>query len=318
MRAPPSYGITHMAGKLESRWFSGEPFNLSMPSLPKPCPESLPRGRERRHFCLRWPERALHSRASCPFGQRDIIPYSHSVLSLPHCRSQLQPLRKGCLIYSFGIGGDARWEHYMAREYGCEGHAFDPTIRLRGLHTKRASSSKRESPLTPFAARAPGRLFFHFSGLSTPIAAADTSLYGALNRSTLLPLSRILERLNHTSLQILKLDCEGCEWSVLSDLSAVPRAVRASVQMLVLELHLTSSMVAPTAAQYNASWSNLLGAAWGHMRIQYRHDNIGEFGSPYAAGQTPEELLPLGVPSGQCCVEYVFVRTTASQVGSPT
>lgn len=91
-------------------------------------------------------------------------------------------------------------------------------------------------------------------------------------------------------------------------MAPTPPAIRRSVRALVLEMHLTDAMIPPTAEQYQLLWSNLLDSgSWG-LRLAYRHDNIGEFASPYSKGQTPAPVRALGAPSGQCCVEYVFVR----------
>lgn len=109
------FGITRMLGRQESHWFEGPTFNTT-PKLPALCGSDVPIGDENRRHCLRWPARALSGRGACPLGKSDVVPYSRDVLNLPLCRSHLRKLRRGCLVYSFGIGGDARWENYMARE----------------------------------------------------------------------------------------------------------------------------------------------------------------------------------------------------------
>ena len=308
--ADDTYGIATILGKPEDHWW--QPLSLFWDerphAIPRDCPEAVPHGEEQRHGCLRWPTRALRARTACPGGKRDVHAYTRDVLALPHCHSQLRLLnRSGCLVYSFGIGGDARWERWIASELQCEVHAFDPTIRLRQLHRRRASTDGRET-LLELMPPSPGRVFFHYWGLGEQ-AAANTRVYGAINATRLLPLATILKRLGHTSIDVLKLDCEGCEWSVLAaEAESVPQAVRNGVRLLSLEMHLTDSMLPPTPVQYRRLWHNLLGPKWGHLRLQYRHDNVGEHKSPYSAGRTPSELLAFGAPSGQCCVEYVFVR----------
>ena len=203
-----SFGIKHMLGRQESHWMVGNMFNVTPNLYSTPvCTPQVPIGAERKHGCLRWPERALSAVASCPLGEDDIEPFTHEKLNLPQCTSHLRQLRRHCLIYSFGIGGDARWEQYMAREHRCEVHAFDPSVKLRARHSWTASSKLgSEAPLRPNRP-APGKVFFHFNGLSTA-RAADATHHSLIDTSTLLSLAEVIERLNHTSsqLDVLKLE----------------------------------------------------------------------------------------------------------------
>ena len=315
-----TYGITRLLGESEEHFFDrGRLFRWRPPRQPQVCAADVRQGKEQRHACLRsWPERALHGLGTCPDGEADVVRYpmdafNRSIFDQPLCMSRLRRLSPGCLVYSVGIGGDARWEQWMAHTYGCEVHTFDPTIRLRAAHARRASTYGVEEELLPSSAPMPGRVHFHFHGLGTSVAS-DERLYGQINSSVLLPLAEVIRRLNHThrALDVLKLDCEGCEWAVLGDAaSPVPRAVRRSVGMLLLEMHLADSMVPPAGEQYTTLWRNLLGVhhgSWGGLRIAYRHDNVGSYKGPYASGRVPAEVVALGAPSGQCCVEYILVR----------
>lgn len=244
---------------------AGVSFIMNMSAnLPPVCSPNITLGDEQRAHCLRWPARALTAKGACPGGESDVDPFMRDTLGLPICQSTASSLIAGgatasersrgapatnlpCLIYSFGIGGNARWEHHMARALRCEVHAFDPTIRLREAHMKRASSTPGprhgESALQPWPA-SPGRLFFHFAGLRgggvagggvdhgststsvsinttggsasdsvSPLAAAGNErLYGSIDTSVLHSLPELMRRLGHDQrgLDVLKLDCEVC------------------------------------------------------------------------------------------------------------
>ena len=47
----------------------------------------------------------------------------------------LETLSAGCVVYSFGISGDSRFESYLLQHTPCEVHAFDPTIAALPLGT---------------------------------------------------------------------------------------------------------------------------------------------------------------------------------------
>jgi hypothetical protein len=88
--------------------------------------------------------------------------------------------------------------------------------------------------------------------------------------------------------------------------------VRAA-SIVLLEVHVADTiMVPPTAQQYTQLWSRLLAPPWG-LRLTYRHDNIGTHAAPFHRGRVPPEVVALGAPSGQCCVEYVLVRPEPRQ-----
>jgi hypothetical protein len=96
-------------------------------------------------------------------------------------------------------------------------------------------------------------------------------------------------------------------------------AIRRSVRALFLELHLSDAFIPPTPQQYNGLWSALfspvpLGGLG--MSLAFRHDNIGEFGSPYRVGRISPALAALGAPVGQCCVEFVFVKNVSQSSAS--
>ena len=214
------YGITHMLGEPEAHWMRGAgiPFEINFTALlPPTCAPSVALGDEGNVHCIRWPARAYTARAACPRGEPDVEPFSRDVLGLPMCRSTLKelsqrggapseprpraraaegaastrsssrastsPRAEPCLVYSFGIGGIARWEHYMARELRCEVHAFDPTVKLREIHSKRASSTPGprhgESALRPWPA-SHSRLFFHFAGLRGATGGGATGAGGVM------------------------------------------------------------------------------------------------------------------------------------------
>ncbi|VDI21826.1 Hypothetical predicted protein [Mytilus galloprovincialis] len=129
-----------------------------------------------------------------------------------------------CLVYSFGIGNDFRFDDTMAT-LRCEVHSFDPSMNV--------SEYTRESGVV-----------FHTFGIGSQ---NDDSFTPRTNeyirkeqKSTwkLGKLSTILSNLGHQNmtLDILKLDIEGYEWDVLENI--VQEGLLSKVKQLEVEYHI--------------------------------------------------------------------------------
>jgi hypothetical protein len=124
-----------------------------------------------------------------------------------------------CLVYSFGIHTSTEWEEKTAKLFGCEVHAFDPTV---------------DHPNTEYVT-------FHKLGLKGdgPTKATNGLEYNAIDLSLLLSLGEIMRRLGHEGrkVDVLTLDCEGCEWAVLHQLGCNSDGSSELVGQFVVEVH---------------------------------------------------------------------------------
>lgn len=124
-----------------------------------------------------------------------------------------------CLVYSFGIERSTEWEEKVARLFGCEVHAFDPTMNHK-------------------TNIAPG-VTFHKLGLQADGTdmSSNAAEYDEIDSKLLLALPKITKLLGHEnrSIDVLMLDCEGCEWGVLRTLACSKESYR--VKQLVTEFH---------------------------------------------------------------------------------
>ena len=148
---------------------------------------------------------------------------------------------------------------------GYEVHAFDPTERFREQHARH---------------RSPG-VSFHYLGLGAKGGAAErwagrqgwNTLGGAV-----LPLDELQERLGHVRrpIQLLKIDCEGCEWEAFVDLARRRPRVAESVCTLILELHVSANLQMNTSADLGrmAAFWELYVLRLG-FRFWYAHANPG-------------------------------------------
>lgn len=139
------------------------------------------------------------------------------------------------VVYSFGVGTDISFDLEMIRRFGMTVHAFDPTPRsIAWIRSQR--------PLE--------RFIFHDYGIGgqdgkaafyPPNSDCFVS-YSVFSRGSVTspvveaPICRlctIVKALGHTKIDVLKMDIEGAEYEVVSDLLTS----RVPIQQLLVEFH---------------------------------------------------------------------------------
>ena len=112
--------------------------------------------------------------------------------------------KKDCLVYSIGCAGDFNFEDAMSKKYSkeCEIHVFDPAnwTRSNDVHEK--------------------NIHYHPWGLASTYDIKSKSAvwpkgYGGVYK-TFPETIEILCRQDRT-IDIFKIDCEGCKWSTHKD-----------------------------------------------------------------------------------------------------
>lgn len=206
------------------------------------------------------------------------------------------PPDEGCIVVSIGIGGSWDFEDAMAQR-GCEVHAFDPTMEYHKRHLLHV----RDKP----------GMRFYFLGLGAASGAnATTGLSGGYG--TILHRLRPLDELISLSLagrlrkaiDVLKIDCEGCEWDAFADLERRTPILLARVQHLLLELHVTP--------RYGMTHVTKLETLMGHViaRHDFRLFRVPHKsrGFAYARNETPSVLVEAGLDPIACCYEMHFTK----------
>ncbi|XP_042234228.1 methyltransferase-like protein 24 [Homarus americanus] len=119
-----------------------------------------------------------------------------------------------CIVYSFGINNEWSFDDAMA-QFGCQVYAFDPTM---GVEDHRRSD----------------KIYFYNLGVGP--ADLHTKLGGV--NATVRTLGHIIDMLGHINKTIdyLKIDIEGYEYSVLQQLSQDVDSLR-QVKQLGIEIH---------------------------------------------------------------------------------
>lgn len=130
-----------------------------------------------------------------------------------------------CLVYSFGIHDSIEWELKMASEFGCDVYAFDPTSK--------------------FATNVGPGVTFHKLGLQGrkgDVSQTHSEMYDAIDPEKIRTLGDIRNMLGHQTRQIdiLRLDCEGCEWGVLEQLACSDDS--ELVDQAMVEMHFQKNL----------------------------------------------------------------------------
>lgn len=190
-----------------------------------------------------------------------------------------------CVVYSFGSNNDFSFEEAMVAALpACEVHTFDHTIG------------------TPDATKVPSGVTFHAWGLAAADLPGDVDSAGR----TMLTLPVIMHRLRHddpraASLEILKVDVEGAEWSVflpMLEARSLPFA-----RQLLIELH-------PTSLSDTRSFFRLMHGAG--YRIAHKEPNT------YQAGVITEFTFLLLNMAPDVPEEKLLLPATQVQAVGPT
>jgi len=143
-------------------------------------------------------------------------------------------LSASSVVYSFGVGEDVSFDLELIRRFGLRVHAFDPTPRS-------IEWASRQALPQGFVLHAYG--VADFDGIAKFVPPVDPGhvSHTLLERETPWPaievpvhrLTTIMKQLGHQRIDLLKMDIEGAEYAVLSDLLAS----RIPVNQLLVEFH---------------------------------------------------------------------------------
>ena len=128
-------------------------------------------------------------------------------------------LSSGSVVYSFGVGQDISFDLALIEEFGLTVHAFDPTpSSIRWVHEQDFPSSfvLHEFGLADFD----GEALFSAPLDSTHVSHTVLPRPGVTRQAfPVRKLSTIMNALGHSQIDLLKMDIEGAEYSVIDDLA---------------------------------------------------------------------------------------------------
>jgi FkbM family methyltransferase len=139
------------------------------------------------------------------------------------------------VVYSLGVGEDISFDLCLIRQLGVDIHAFDPTPRV-----KEWISSQRLPPQFHFhdigIADFDGEAQFYLPPKSDFVSHSIVPAKQYSSESITVPMIRLgtaMQRLGHSRIDVLKMDVEGAEYSILKDMALQ----KISVGQLLVEFH---------------------------------------------------------------------------------
>ena len=194
--------------------------------------------------------------------------------------SLCNPIKHGCIFYSFGISSDYSFDSQLAEMFECSGFAADPTVS----HT---------SSLHP-------RVTFHQIGAKMLHEPAQTKWF-----STSMP--SLMKWRGDKYVDILKMDCEGCEYSLAKDVLLEDPTFFHKIGQFAFEIHVSKVWIATIEEIY--ALGKLFELLY-DAGLQLAHASVGGCASYDEAPGCLKELMEIGIPCGQgkSCHNYLFGR----------
>jgi FkbM family methyltransferase len=129
-------------------------------------------------------------------------------------------LSEKSIVYSFGVGEDISWDTDLIEHYGVQLYTFDPTPK--SIHWMAEQNTPPQFHFYDYGlADFDGTIQFYPP--EDPTHVSHTILYKPETASSMIEapvktLSTIMRELNHTHIDILKMDIEGAEYAVLKNI----------------------------------------------------------------------------------------------------
>lgn len=157
----------------------------------------------------------------------------------PSDKHELHPtdtdtVHPSCLVYTFGRLVLGSFEKYIASDGQCEVHAFDSSEHFLEMH--RGLNSEYPN------------VHFHHIGQKQKHGSRLEMILQGVNghwSDSALPLDRIMTSFNHQnrSLNVVKIDCDGCEWKTLHHLAKESSTLLDNVCNFLLDLELSKDTI---------------------------------------------------------------------------
>lgn len=130
----------------------------------------------------------------------------------------LEKIKQDSVVYSFGVGTDISFDTLLIQKKSCVIHAFDPTPRsINWVSTQKLPEEFKfyDIGLSNFDGEShfnepPHKDWVSYSETTNP---KENSVKCRVEK-----LSTIMNRLNHNHIDLLKMDIEGSEFSVLENM----------------------------------------------------------------------------------------------------
>ncbi|KAL7558672.1 hypothetical protein ACA910_010045 [Epithemia clementina (nom. ined.)] len=209
------------------------------------------------------------------------------------------PKDSGCVFFSFGINDDPSFDQQLAELWDCRGFAGDPTVQ---------HPSKLHDKVT-----------FHNMGATILSDNEERQINkGGTEEWWTTSMPKLKDFLGLDHVNVIKLDCEGCEVALARDILAEDPTFLLHVDQLSIETHVTKTWITTLEqvyyfglqfplleeAGFQLEWSNIFGCS-------KRHEDSGcmpEFAEmEFPCGFDPWPGHPK-VVLGRSCHDFLWKR----------
>ena len=223
-----------------------------------------------------------------------------------------------CNFLSFGIRDDPSFDVHLSEEWRCQGFAGDPSI----IHPSKLSPTVtfHNVGLTMLRENVEQRTDrdAKLSAVGSGGAGGDGKKDLSNSEWILTSLPSLQRFLGWNTLDIVKIDCEGCEVSLARDILAEDRNFLKSVKQISIETHGTRTWIDTDEelyyyalmfvlledAGFQLIWSNIFGCGrWEHDGCRPEMEEI----MGMSCGSRPRNKANK-VPIGWSCHDWLFQR----------
>ena len=208
-----------------------------------------------------------------------------------------------CIFYSYGISRDYSFDEHLARDWQCKGFLFDPSI----IHPAKLKHN------------------LHFFNLGAPLLDGElqTDCFSDPNGRKCTDLAEwvtvspplVMAMFRHRHLNVLKMDCEGCEFALARDVAAHDPAFFSKVDQFAIEVSTAYHTVSSKQRHFLLF---PLRAAMGRPILESRAASaIGFFASALSVLR-PEPWRGEGVGRGLKALNHGGEASSEHEVSSPS
>lgn len=188
---------------------------------------------------------------------------AHAICNYPPSKRN----KKFCLFYSFGIGKNYQFDLDLANEWNCQGVAFDPNVQY-------------EAKIHP-------NITFHM------IAARTLSEENDRRWPLVSTVPKIQKSFSHITIDVLKMDCEGCEYSLARDIEEENPNFFDNIDQFATEIHVAKYWINSEMHLLNMGKLFLLLEQAG---LRLMHASMSGLGYESKNLQCPQEILDIKYP----------------------